>query len=164
MQNFVPAVLQMYGIYTADQSKQECHLMYWSSSLYQCSLPVTDWPTNQLTKWRSILLVKLLIPQPIQIFPTYCGTTRFMTVFTAVHHLAIPSFGLIQAASACFCAVHFSTTLLSTPSLTIGFFPSGLLHQKPVCISYAPPYVPYTLPVLPGIWIWSRELYLERIF
>lgn len=93
---------------------------------------LTDWLTEQLTRWRRILLVKLLIPQPVQKFPTYCGTTRFMTVFTAVHHLAVPWFRLIPAAPAYFSKVHFSIALPSAPSLTSDFFPASLLHQKPV--------------------------------
>jgi hypothetical protein len=79
-----------------------------------------------------------------------------MTVITAVHHLAVPWFRLIQAAPAYFSKVHFSTALRSTPGLTSAFFPSALLYAfplSPVCAVYS------TLPVLP-----ARNLITKIIF
>jgi hypothetical protein len=44
---------------------------------------------NWLTTWSRVLLEKLIFSRKANKFPKFCGTPRFITVFTTTHHLPL---------------------------------------------------------------------------
>jgi hypothetical protein len=65
--------------------------------------------------WSKALLEKLVVAQPVNKFPAFYGTRRFITKFTRPYHWALPWNSWLQfTSSRCFFKTHFNIMLPCT--------------------------------------------------
>ena len=97
----------------------------------------------------SVPLQKITGPQLVMKFPSFYGTRRFITAFTAARHLSLSSARSIHSMS----PLHFLNTYFNIilPS-TLGFSKWSLSFRFPSTTLHAPllfPHVPLALSLLP---------------
>jgi hypothetical protein len=109
---------------------QLLHTCVWITYIY----------SYNFTPW-SRVLEKLIIPELLNIFPTFCGIWRFITVFTRACNFSLFLARPVQSTFLFYFLIHFNIMLPSMPLFSIWSHSIRVFGQtlsKPLLLPYMP--------------------------